>query len=99
MVLWTREDDMQHDFYRPASYHQFSGALDDKGNIAAWKHFQTSTSIDAMWSPKGAETPENSEFPTAAFIPYHPPNYRVESTLANSRRPPACLRTSHPSTS
>src|SRR5258707_3434912 len=84
MVLWTREDDMQHDFYRPASYHQFSGALDDKGNISAWKHFQTSTSIDAMWSPKGAETPENSEFATAAFIPYQTPNYRVEYTLAKS---------------
>ncbi len=99
MVLWTREDDMQHDFYRPASYHQFSGALDDKGNIAAWKHFQTSTSIDAMWSPKGAETPENSEFATAAFIPYQAANYRVEYTLAKSGVPRAWWRSVEHSTS
>jgi len=58
MVLWTREDDMQHDFYRPASYHRFSGAVDETGGLAAWKHFQTSTSIEAMWSPKGEEQPE-----------------------------------------
>jgi isoquinoline 1-oxidoreductase subunit beta len=92
MVFWTREDDMQHGFYRPASYHHFAGALDAKGNVAAWKHFQTSTSIDAMWSPKGKETPENSEFATAAFIPYHAPNYRVEYTLAQSSVPRAWWR-------
>jgi isoquinoline 1-oxidoreductase subunit beta len=92
MVFWTREDDMQHGFYRPASYHHFAGALDDKGNVAAWKHFQTSTSIDAMWSPKGQETPENSEFATAAFIPYHAPSYRVEYTLAKSSVPRAWWR-------
>ena len=91
-VLWTREDDMQHDFYRPASFHRFSGAIDEKGAIAAWKHFQTSTSIDAMWSPKGAETPENSEFATAMFIPYQTPNYRVEYTLAKSGVPRAWWR-------
>src|ERR1700733_12195027 len=45
MVLWTREDDMQHDFYRPASYHHMQGAVDAQGNLVAWKHFQTYTSI------------------------------------------------------
>jgi isoquinoline 1-oxidoreductase subunit beta len=99
MVLWTREDDMQHDFYRPASYHHFSGALDDKGQLAAWKHFQTSTSIEAMWSPKGEEQPEKSEFATAAFIPYQTPNYRVEYTLAKSGVPRAWWRSVEHSTS
>ena len=99
MVLWTREDDMQHDFYRPASYHHFTGGLDAKGNLAAWKHFQTSTSIDAMWSDKGGETPENSEFATAAYVPYHTPNYRVEYTLAKSGVPRAWWRSVEHSTS
>jgi len=99
MVLWTREDDMQHDFYRPASYHHFSGAIDAKGDIAAWKHFQTSTSIEAMWNPKGKEAPEKSEFATAAFIPYRAPNYRIEYTLAESGVPRAWWRSVEHSTS
>jgi CO/xanthine dehydrogenase Mo-binding subunit len=93
MVLWTREDDMQHDFYRPASYHHFRGALDANGNLSAWKHFQTSTSIEAMWNPKdGVESAEKSEFATAAFIPYQTPNFRVEYTLAHSGVPRAWWR-------
>jgi len=91
-VLWTREDDMQHDFYRPASYHRLSGAIDGKGDLAAWKHFQTSTSIDAVWSKNGKEHPENSEFATALFIPYQTPNFRVEYTLAESGVPRAWWR-------
>ena len=92
MVLWTREDDMQHDFYRPASYHKFVGALDDKGNLLAWKHFQTSTSIQAMWRPDGEKTAEQSEFATATFIPYQTPNFRIEYTLAKSGVPRAWWR-------
>ena len=99
MVLWTREDDMQHDFYRPASYHRFTGALDAKGNLAAWKHFQTSTSIEAMWNPKGEASAERSEFATAAFIPYKVPNYRLEYTLAKSSVPRAWWRSVEHSTS
>jgi isoquinoline 1-oxidoreductase beta subunit len=99
MVLWTREDDMQHGFYRPASYHHFSGAIDAKGNLAAWKHFQTSTSIEAMWNPKGEEAPDKSEFATAAFIPYQTPNYRIEYTLAKSSVPRAWWRSVEHSTS
>ena len=36
-VIWSREEDMQHDFYRPAAVARFSAALDDAGNIAAWR--------------------------------------------------------------
>jgi isoquinoline 1-oxidoreductase beta subunit len=92
MVLWTREDDLQHGFYRPASYHKFQGALDASGKVTAWKHFQTSTSIEAVWGDKGETNADKSEFATAAFIPYETPNFRVEYTLANSAVPRAWWR-------
>jgi isoquinoline 1-oxidoreductase beta subunit len=92
MVLWTREDDMQHGFYRPASYHHMQGTVDGQGHPAAWKHFQSSTSIAAVWDKDGQEKPEASEFATAAFIPYVTPNFRVEYALAKSGVPRAWWR-------
>jgi isoquinoline 1-oxidoreductase beta subunit len=92
MVVWTREHDMQHDFYRPASYHKLSSALDPQGNVVAWKHFQTSTSIAAKWSPKGEEDSGQGEFGTGATIPYTTPNIRIEYTLAHSSAPRAWWR-------
>ena len=41
-LLWSREDDVQHDMYRPAAWHRFSAGVDAGGKLKAWKtHFIT----------------------------------------------------------
>lgn len=37
-VVWTREDDLQNDFYRPFGLHQLTATLDAKGHVTGWAH-------------------------------------------------------------
>ncbi|MBD3669180.1 MAG: xanthine dehydrogenase family protein molybdopterin-binding subunit, partial [Gammaproteobacteria bacterium] len=49
-LIWTREEDMQHDFYRPASYHVLSGAV-KQGQAHAWQHRIVGPSIMQRVAP------------------------------------------------
>src|SRR6266545_174689 len=51
-VLWTRGDDMQHDFYRPPSVHRVAAGLDSAGKLTAWHHRMASPSINS-WMGRG----------------------------------------------
>ena len=44
-LIWSREEDMQHDFYRPASYHALRAAVDEQGQILSWQHAIVGPSI------------------------------------------------------
>ena len=44
-LMWSREDDMQHDYYRPTSHHKLHAALDGVGNVVGWQHNFVSTSV------------------------------------------------------
>ena len=50
-VVWTREEDIQHDMYRPYWFDRFSAGLDAKGMPVAWSHRFAGASILARWLP------------------------------------------------
>jgi isoquinoline 1-oxidoreductase beta subunit len=50
-VIWTREEDIQHDMYRPYYYDRFSAAVDAQGKPLAWSHRIAGSSIVARFFP------------------------------------------------
>lgn len=50
-VIWSRPDDVQHDFYRPAAYNELSATLGDDGLPVAWVHRIAGPSIWSRVAP------------------------------------------------
>jgi isoquinoline 1-oxidoreductase beta subunit len=77
-VVWTREEDIQHDYYRPIYYDHITASLKD-GVIDAWNHRITGSSIMARWFPLGYEHGVDIDgIDSAIDEPYGIPNMRVE---------------------
>ncbi len=80
-VIWTREDDLQHDFYRPATYVRFWAALDESGMPIAWMQRIVQPSLRARSDPRALESTggvDGNSVSGAAGLPYRIPNLRVE---------------------
>jgi isoquinoline 1-oxidoreductase beta subunit len=66
-LIWNREDDIQHDFYRPAGFHFFKGGLDAAGDLVAFSdHFVT---FSRNGKAADSATMDANEFP-AQLVPH-----------------------------
>jgi len=78
-VVWTREEDIQHDMYRPYWFDRLSAGLDAKGMPIAWNHRFAGSSVLARWAPpffRNGLDPDTTE--GAINLVYALPNLHVE---------------------
>jgi isoquinoline 1-oxidoreductase beta subunit len=80
-LVWTREQDMAHDFFRAGGFHSVTGGVDAQGKLTAWRnHFITFTH-DGKAPSSGADWAAN-QFPGLSL-----PNYQLSHTLLPIKTP------------
>jgi isoquinoline 1-oxidoreductase subunit beta len=85
-VVWTREEDIRHDVYRPV-YRDIISASLSNGKIVAWKYRVTGSAVIARWLPPAFEKGIDIDaVDSAVDMPYDIPNFHVEYVRAE---PPA----------
>ena len=93
-LIWTREEDQAHDFYRPISQCKLSAGLDDSGNLVGLHVRVSGQSINAMLNPKGIVEGKDMrqlqgyyDTPGDAQLGYDVPNLLIEYVMRNTHVP------------
>jgi isoquinoline 1-oxidoreductase beta subunit len=85
-VVWTREEDIQHDVYRPVYRDTISATLSD-GKIVGWRYKVSGSAVIARWLPPAFQKGIDIDaVDSAVDAPYDIPNFHVEYVRAE---PPA----------
>jgi isoquinoline 1-oxidoreductase subunit beta len=88
-LVWTREEDIRHDFYRPVAMARMTAGLDANGMPIAWKIRTSGQSIIAAVSPRVMQFGVDRNFLQGLLedMPYEVPNYLVDFAMRNSHVP------------
>jgi isoquinoline 1-oxidoreductase subunit beta len=93
-LIWSREEDQAHDFYRPISQCKLSAGLDAQGNLVGLHVRVSGQSINAMLNPKGIVDGKDMrqlqgwyDTPGDAQLGYDVPNLLIEYVMRNSHVP------------
>jgi isoquinoline 1-oxidoreductase beta subunit len=90
-LIWTREDDIAHDVYRPAALARFTGSLDAHGRVIAYDNKSVSGAIGHQYYPRNLGLPGVGPDKTAAEgeydMQYEIANQRVAHLIADSALP------------
>jgi isoquinoline 1-oxidoreductase beta subunit len=86
-VQWAREDDMQHDYYRPMSHHRLRAGLDAKNNVTSWLHHIAAPTTDGVYV--GGDLPDmgGTELAGVGLPNGTVPNYLVEQSFLHTMVP------------
>ncbi len=87
-VVWSREDDVQHDQYRPACVHRLQAGLDPNGQPVVWTHRIVAPSIMARVFPQYVKNGLDGEAVEGGVgMPYAIPNVHVDYLLTDTGVP------------
>jgi isoquinoline 1-oxidoreductase beta subunit len=87
-VVWTREDDIRNDPYRPGTAHALAGTLNSDGTIAAYRHTLACASINARTSPDRVKNgADPGVLAGSGNLPYAIPNVLVDYHMLDGSIP------------
>ncbi len=86
-VLWTREDDIRHDYYRPISRHRLRAGIDAQGHVTSWSHHIAAPSTDGTFL--GGDLPDTgaTEIAGTGLPNGTVPNYSLQQSFLHTAVP------------
>lgn len=83
-LTWTREDDIQHDYYHTVSLERLEAGLDAKGKVVAWRHRTVAPTIGSTFGPDPKHEADDELGMGASNMPFDIPVVRLENPEAES---------------
>ncbi len=83
-VVWTREDDLHHDYYHTVSVERLEAGLDARGKPTAWLHRSAAPTIASTFAPDPRQPAPFEQGMGLVNMPYDIPNVRTESGPATA---------------